>query len=124
MKLKAACFFVVLMSLFSWQYCYAQGEIVTADKLTRDDVENALLSGTITSNCGMSGFPDDGATSLNPDTIIIKGIFQDGDTAKIHFMGKFKASIQADEKRVICESYLVHLDSGEWVDQNGNKLTK
>ena len=124
MKVKAACFFVILMSFFSWQYCFAQDEIVTADKLTQDDVQNALLSGTIASNCGMSGFPEDGATSLNPDTVIIKGIYQDGNTANIHFFGRFKASIRTDERRVICESDLVHLESGEWVDQNGSILKK
>ena len=72
----------------------------------------------------MSGFPDDGATSLNPDTVIIKGIFQDGSMATIHFMGRFKAGIHADERAAICEAELEHLDSGEWVDPNGSILTK
>lgn len=124
MKRKATCFLMVLIFLLFWQNCFAREEIVIADKLTIDDIENALLSGAIASNCGMSGFPEHGATSLNPDSVIIKGIFQDGDAAKIHFMGRFKASIRADERAAICESDLMHLDSGEWVDPNGSILKK
>jgi hypothetical protein len=102
----------------------AQEEIVTADKLTQGDIEEALLSGAITSNCGMRGFPDHGATSLNPDTVIIKGINQNDGEATIHFMGRFKESIRADEMPVVCEANLLRLDSGEWIDPNNGSILK
>jgi hypothetical protein len=112
------------MCLYSGQYCYAQDEIVTSDKLAKSDIESALLSGAITSNCGMRGFPDYGATSLNPDTVIIKGIYQNNGAATIHFMGRFKENIRADEMAVVCEANLLRLDSGEWMDPNNGSILK
>jgi hypothetical protein len=125
MRIIAAFFLIVFMLFFSGQYCFAQEETVIAEQLTKGDVESALLSGTITSNCGRRGFPDHGATSLNPDTIVIKGIFHKGNEATIHFMGKFKKSIRDDELPVVCEAHLTRLESKEWVDfNNGRFLTK
>ena len=124
MRTIAAFFLIALMLSYSGQYCFAQEEIVTADQLTQDDVEFALLSGAITSNCGMHGFPEHGATSLNPDTLIIKGIFQNDGTAKIHFMGRFLKSIRADEMPVVCEADLIRLKTGEWVDPNNGSILK
>jgi len=115
----------VFMLCFPGQYCFALEETITAEHLTQGDIEPALTSGTITSNCSMRGFPDYDATSLNPDSIVIKGIFQKDGEATIHFMGKFKKSIRADELPVVCEAHLTRLDSGEWVDfNNGRLLTK
>ena len=124
MKIITTCFFILSMCLYWGQYCYAQDEIVTSDKLAKDDIESALLSGAITSNCGMRGFPEHGATSLNPDTVIIKGIFQNDGAAKIHFMGRFLKSIRADEMTVVCEADLVRLDTGEWMDPNNGSILK
>ena len=125
MRIITTVFWIVFMLCSSGQYCFAQEETVTAEQLTPGDVESALVSGVITSNCGMRGFPDDGATSLNPDTIVIKGIFQKEGEATIHFMGKFKKSIRDDEMPVVCEAHLTRLGSGEWVDfNNGRFLTK
>ena len=125
MRIIAALFLIGFMMSYPVQNGFAQEEIVTAEQLTQSDIEYALLSGTITSNCGKRGFPDHGATSLNPDTIIIKGIFQKDGEATIHFMGKFKERIRADEMPVLCEAHLTRLESGEWVDfNNGRFLTK
>jgi len=118
------CFLVVLICLYSGQSCFAQEEIVTAEKLTQGDIEEALLSGAITSNCGMRGFPEHGATSLNPDTVIIKGINQNNGEATIHFMGRFKESVMADERPVVCEAFLQRLDTGEWMDPNNESILK
>ena len=70
------------------------------------------------------GFPEHGATSLNPDTVIIKGIFQNENTARIHFIGKFKKNIRQDEMAVVCEEYLIRLDNGEWVDPNNDNILR
>ena len=119
MKLASTCFFIVLICFSPGMVCFAQEETVTSDNLSREDIEQALFSGAIISNCGLHGFPEYGATSLSPDTVIIRGISQKGREAVIHFMGRFKATVRADERPVACEAYLQHLDSGEWVDPNG-----
>ena len=124
MKLISACLLTVFICLTAWMSCLAQEKIVTADRLTRDDVENALLSGVITSNCGRRGFPNHGATSLNPDSLLIKGIFQKEGKATIHFMGRFKENIRADGMAVVCEAELQRLDSGEWMDPNNGSILK
>jgi hypothetical protein len=124
MRIITALFLIAFMLCFSGQYCFAQEETVTAERLTPSDIEPALLSGTITSNCGMRGFPEHGATSLNPESIVIKGIFQKDGEATIHFMGKFKKSVRADELPVVCEAHLTRLSSGEWVDLNNGKFLR
>jgi len=124
MRIIAALFLLAFMFCYSSQSCFAQGKTVTAEHLTPSDIEPALLSGTITSNCGMRGFPDKGATSLDPDSIVIKGIFQKDGEATIHFMGKFKKSIRADELPVVCKAHLTRLPSGEWVDFNNGKFLR
>jgi hypothetical protein len=125
MKIITTCFLILLICVYSGQLCFAQEEIVISNKLTQDDFVEALLTGAITSNCGMRGFPDHGATSLNPDTVIIKGINQNDHEATIHFMGRFKESIRTDEMPVVCEANLVRLESGEWIDsKNGSILKK
>jgi hypothetical protein len=106
-------------------FCFAQEEIVTAEKLTKSDVQKALRAGEISGDCRKRGFSGASAASLNTDTIIIKGIYQKDGTAKIHFFGRLKKGAHADEIAVICEADLIRLDSGEWMDpKNGNKLTK
>ena len=125
MKIATICFLIVFCCLYSVQLCVAEGQAVTAEKLTKGDVERALLAGEITGNCSMRDFSCSSATSLNPDSVIIKGIFQKDGTAKIHFMGRVKSSIRADEIPVVCEADLERLESGEWMDPNtGNILTK
>jgi len=125
MKIITTCFLLGLSCLYSVQLCFAEGQPVTSEKLTRADVTNALFLGEITGNCSMRDFSGSSATSLNPDTIIIKGIYQQDGTAKIHFMGRVKSSIRADEIPVVCEADLERLATGEWMDPNsGNILTK
>jgi len=125
MKITTTCFLIVLSCLYSFQFCFAEGQPVTAEKLTKDDVTNALILGEITGNCSMRDFSGSSATSLNPDTIIIKGVYQTDGTAKIHFMGRVKSSIRADEIPVVCEADLERLENGEWMDPNsGIILTK
>ena len=93
--------------------------------LAKDDVKKALLSGEITSNCKMRDVSGHSAISLNPATVIIKGIYQKDGTAKIHFMGKMKKSMRSDEMVMGCEADLIRLDTGEWMDpKNGHKLKK
>lgn len=122
MRILAAFFLIAFLFYFSGLSCFAQGETVIAEQLTQSDIEPALLSGAITSNCSMRGFPDHGATSLNPDSIVIKGIFQKNGEATIHFMGKFKKSIRDDELPVVCEAHLTRLESKEWVDYNNGRF--
>ena len=125
MKIITTCFLIGLSCLYSVQLCFAEGQAVTAEKLTKDDVTNALLSGEITGNCSMRDFSGSSAISLNPGTVMVKGIYQKDGTAKIHFMGRVKSSIRADEIPVVCEADLDRLESGEWLDPNsGNILTK
>ena len=125
MKLIIAWLLTVFIFLCPSQLCFAGGKAVTADTLTREDVIRALLAGEITSNCRMGGVPDAGATSLNPGSIIIKGIFQDGYEATIHFMGRLKKSARSGGRPVVCEADLVRLNSGEWQDPDtGNILER
>lgn len=125
MKIIITSFLLALVCLYSNNLSFAQQEIVIADKLTGSDIEGALLAGKISSNCGMRGFPEAGATDLNPDTIIIKTIYHAAGGAKIYFMGRFKEIFHAGEIAVLCEAYLERLESGEWFDpQNGRILTK
>ena len=124
MKITTTCFLIVLSCLYSVQLCLAQEQVVTAEKLTKEDVEKALLSGEITGNCSMRDFSGSSATSLNPDTVIIKGIYQKDGTAKIHFMGRVKRTIRADEIPVVCEADLERLESGEWMDPNNSSILK
>lgn len=125
MKFIATCSLIMSIFFYAGQFCFAQEGIVTAAKLTKGDVEKALLSGEITSKCQVRGLPDaSGAASLNPETVIIKGIYQKDGTAKIHFMGRFKKSIRADAMPVVCEADLQRLDSGEWMDSSSGALLK
>ena len=125
MKMAITCFLTAAVCLYSGPFCFAQGKTVTAEKLTQGDIKEALLSGAITSSCKMRGFSGSSATSLNPDTVIIKGIYQNDGKARIFFMGKFKKSIRADEMIMGCEANLVRLESGEWMDpDNGGILKK
>jgi hypothetical protein len=125
MKITTICFLLLVMCLSSAQFSFAQDQIVTAVKLTKDDVKKALLAGEITGNCRMRDFSGSSAASLNPGTIIIKGIYQKDGEAKIHFMGRVKKSVRANEMPVICEVDLVRLDSGEWMNpENGSILKK
>jgi hypothetical protein len=124
MKITTTCFLLLLMSLSSAQFSFAQEEIVTAVKLTKADVKKALLAGEIAGNCRMRDFSGPSAASLNPSTIIIKGIHQEGDTAKIHFMGRVKKSVRDNEMPVICEADLIRLDSGEWMDPDTGSILK
>ena len=114
----------MLTCLYSGQLCFAQEQAVTAEKLTKDDVKKALLSGAITGNCSMKGFSGSSASSLNPGTVIIKGIYQENGSAKIHYMGRVKKSIRADEMPVVCEANLLRLDSGEWMDSTSGTVLK
>jgi|GEM_PF-7072511 len=122
MKIIAAFFLIISICLYAGSNCFAQDETVTSDRLTIDDIDQALLSGAITSNCSLHGFPDQDAASLNPDTVIIKGIYQRDGEATIHFMGRFEKIIRADEAPVICEAHLQRLDSGEWLDPNNGYI--
>lgn len=124
MKIPTTCFLIVLACLFSTHLCFAQGQAVTAAKLQRNDVKKALLTGEINGQCSMRGFSGSSAASLNPDTIIIKGIYQKDGEAKIHYMGRVQKSVRADEMPVVCEADLQRLNSGEWVDSNGSILKK
>jgi len=124
MKIATTIFFILLLSLYSFQLCFAQGKKVTAEKLTKGDVKKALLSGEITSNCGMLDISDPSATSLNPDTVKIRAIYQRNGKAKINFMGRLKKNVRTDEKVVICVADLVRLESGEWMDPNSGALLK
>lgn len=124
MKKRTTFLLILLLVFLPGQLCFAGGKTVTADTLTRDDVIKALVSGEITSNCRLGGFPDVDATSLKPG-IIIKTIDQDGYEATIYFMGKLKKNVRSDERAVVCEAELVRLNSGEWQDPDtGNKLEK
>jgi hypothetical protein len=124
MKITTTCFLIVLSCLYSAQLCFAQEKSVTAEKLTKGDVKKALHSGEIIGNCSMRGFSGSSVASLNPDTIIIKGIYQKDGEAKIHYMGRVQKSVRADEMPVVCEADLQRLDNGEWVDRNGSILKK
>ena len=117
---------LLLGSLFTAQLCFAQqGQTVTAYTLTKGDINKALHAGEIIGNCSMGDFAGPSVASLNPDTIIIRGISQKDGTATIHFMGRVKKSIRANEMPVRCEANLVRLQSGEWADaQTGSILKK
>jgi hypothetical protein len=124
MKMPTTCFLLVLSCLYSGQLCFAQEQSVTTEILTKGDVKKALLSGQITGNCRMGDFYGSGAASLNPGTIIIKGIYQKEGEAKIHYMGRVKKSVRDNEMPVICEADLVRLDTGEWMDPDTGSILK
>jgi hypothetical protein len=124
MKMAITCFLIIFVCLYSGRFCFAQEKTVTAEKLTPGDVKEALLSGAITSNCRMRGSSGSSAASLNPDTVIIKGIYQKDGKARIFFMGKVKKNIRANEMIMGCEANLVRLDNGQWMDPDNNGILK
>lgn len=114
----------VFSGLLAVQLCFAQGQPVTVGTLTKGDINKALHAGEITGNCTMRDFAGSSAASLNPNTIIIRGISQKDGKATIYFMGRVKRDVRADEMPVRCEANLQQLPNGEWVDAATGSVLK
>jgi hypothetical protein len=124
MKKIILCFGAVLICLYSSQICFAKEKTVTAEKLTKGDVKKALLAGEITGNCRIKDVSESGTAPSDPDSIIINGIHQEDNIAKIFFMWKIKKSARTDEMTRDCRAVLKRLDSGEWMDSNSGTILK